>query len=125
MPDHHGGHRDEGYHCAEHGRSFLTQDAYLAHRVEDHLDVPADADADTAEIRGQRDVQKDGETDVDPLAGVESAKSEQSDQAGDPDQRIVSSGQTEDHPARLEHDDPARRDVHRPPVPGPSRTDAG
>ncbi|MGE3857963.1 MAG: hypothetical protein AB7G21_13480 [Dehalococcoidia bacterium] len=48
---------------------------------------------------------------------MESAQAEQSDASAGLQERLVSYGQTEGHPARLEHDAPLERDVHRAPTP--------
>ena len=104
---------DETYECLEHGRRFENRADYLAHRTADHLDVPADAAADRDEIPRAGDA----EPGSGPLAGAESAKAEQSDESEGLEERMVSYGQTEDHPARLEHDDRLERDVHRAPTP--------
>jgi len=94
----------ESYECLEHGLRFDDQAAYLAHRTADHLDAPA-PDRDEIPERGE------------VARRAESAMAEQSDASAGLEERLVSYGQTEDHPARLEHDDPLERDVHRAPAP--------
>jgi len=109
----------ETYACAEHQQQFDTHDAYLQHRVLEHDDRPIggpnDLDADTREITGRAegDGHGLGNHEDDPLAGLESAKSQQS---AEPDQRIIGNSQVEDEPARLEDVDPVQREVHRPPT---------
>lgn len=108
------------YTCTEHQQQFDTHDAYLQHRVLEHDDRPIggpnDIDADTREVvgRAEGDGHGLGNDADDPLAGLESAKSQQSD---DPDERIIGNAQVEDEPARLEDLDPLQREVHRPPTP--------
>ena len=103
---------EETYECLEHGRRFDNRAEYLVHRTADHLDVLSDAAADRAEV-----AREDAEPGSGELAGAESAQAEQSDASEGLQERIVSYGQIEDHPARLEHDDPLERDVHRAPTP--------
>lgn len=111
--------RTDIYACTEHQRQFNSHDAYLEHRVLEHDDRPiggpSDIDADTREISGRAEGDGDGlgnDAD-DPLAGLESAKSQQSDEPGE---RIIANAQVEDEPARLEDVDPVQREVHRPPT---------
>lgn len=107
------------YTCTEHQERFDSHDAYLQHRVIMHDDRPIggpdDTDADTREILGQREGGTSGlgNDRDDPLAGFESAKSQQSDEPGE---RIISQSQVEDAPAPLEDIDPLQREVHRPPT---------